>query len=58
MAPIAGSMAAMMAVLGAVPNRPGGGREPYAHVRFFRIVELAEMEAAEHGTRRPAGRRA
>ena len=39
-------MTAVMAVLGAVPNRPGGGRETYAHVRFFRIVELNEMEVA------------
>ena len=44
MAPIAGSMTAVMVVLGAVPNRPGEGRETYVHGRFFRIVGHTEMD--------------
>ena len=39
-------MAAVMAVLGAVPNRPGGGRETYVHGRFFRFVYELRLQRA------------
>ena len=35
-----------MAWLGCVPGKRRGGLEPVKHLPFFRIVSLAEMEAA------------
>ena len=35
-----------MAWLGCVPGKRRGGLEPVEHLPFFRIPDLAEMEAA------------
>ena len=40
------SVTGTMAWLGCVPGKRRGGLEPVKHLPFFRIVYLAEMEAA------------